>query len=122
MRAEKLSGGDEKGYIASVFNTFYNDKMATYNIYNSLHKDNAYSYLLKTFEKTIKYIVEQHLTGRICTVADGKFICEVCLNAVAGVAKTWIENDMKETPDEISEKLYFIIKNLISSSSEKVNN
>lgn len=105
---------DAKGVLINIFTAFYNEKLATYNVYSSLNKAKAYKYLNKNFEKVLEEIIKEETENKTLKVSVS-FLYDYCLSAIIGVTEKWFNSKMDLPPNEIGGNLYELTVNLIKS-------
>lgn len=106
-----------KDVLINIFNSFYDEKIIAYNVYNSLNTIKTYKYLNKIFENVIKNIISSQIQNKKLKVSVS-FVCDYCLSATVGITEKWFNNKMDLLPNEIGGNLYDLTIGLINLLTE----
>lgn len=105
-----------------IFNYILENKKFIINTYNSDGKDYLMNFLYTKTSQSIIRVIEQKTENVEITAENKKFIANFYKYAFVGIIKEWIENGMKEKPENIINKLNLMLKTSFEEAIESLKN
>ncbi|MEG1241415.1 MAG: TetR/AcrR family transcriptional regulator [Oscillospiraceae bacterium] len=94
----------------------------TYNIYNSVKRDKLENYVFRITNTFMRDFVNRDAEGLSVSEEDRRFIADFYTYAFEGVALNWVENGMKQEPEELIQKMGPLIDGSICDAFEALKN
>lgn len=116
--------GDKKTYstwqqgFTRIFNYILDNKDFVLNTYNSVSREYLERYLYNETYLLLIGVVEEKSNGMSVRENDKSFIADFYKYAFVGLVLDWIKKGMRESPEEIIEKLNILISGNIERSLE----
>ena len=113
---------DYKGWqqgLCGIFQAILDNKPFILNVYKSIGQEQVELYLYRITYELIKDVVEERAQDIPVREEDKSFITRFYMYAFVGVMLDWIKEGMKESPEELSEKVGTIMFGNIDSSLQK---
>ena len=105
--------------LCGVFEYVLRDKAFILSVYKAISREQIEIYLYHLTYGLINSVVEERSEGMSVRDEDKQFITEFYMYAFVGVMLDWIKEGMKESPEELSEKVGMIMFGNIDSSLQK---
>ena len=99
----------------------YDNRTAIYNIFNSDCRDRLNRYLYDVTFRDITEAVKHDSDGLHSDQCDMDAIAHFYTSALIGMSNMWLENGMKEDPDEYISRLVKLFEGNIRISLERVS-
>ena len=115
----------KKGYdtwqagLCGVFESVLRDKAFILSVYKAISREQVEKYLYRLTYGLINGVVEERAKDIGIREEDKKFITEFYMYAFVGVMLDWVKQDMKESPEELSERVGRIMAGNIDSAIER---
>lgn len=94
----------QEGY-RQIFEAVLENKPFIMNVYHSVSYKQIETYVFQVTENLIDKVLEEKSVKLNVSDEDKKFISKFYTHAFVDLMLDWIENNMKESPDEIIDKL-----------------
>ncbi len=110
----------QEGFLA-VFNLAKKDKVFIDNIYRSVSLEMLEQYLYRLVYPLVKNVVDEKAKGYSVRDEDKKYIADFYKYAFVGVLLEWVRRDMKESPEDVVDRVSKIVGGNIESAFENFN-
>lgn len=110
----------QDGFLA-VFTLARKDKTFIDNIYRSVSLEMLEQYLYRLVYPLLKNVVDEKAEGKTVRDENKKYIADFYKYAFVGVLLDWIRRDMKESPEEIVDRVSRIIGGSIETAFNNFN-
>ena len=110
----------QEGFLA-VFDLAKKDKVFIDNIYRSVSLEMLEQYLYRLVYPLVKNVVDEKAKGYSVRDEDKKYIADFYKYAFVGVLLEWVRRDMKESPEDIVDRVSKIVGGNIESAFENFN-
>lgn len=105
-----------------IFNYILENKKFIINTYNSDGKDYLMNFLYAKTSQSIIRVINQKSKDTKISDENKNFIASFYKYAFVGIIKEWIENGMKEKPENIINKLNLMLKTSFEEAIESLKN
>lgn len=103
-----------------IFMAMRRDKSFVMNVYNSLSRERLERYLCRTTYDMVSELVEESSKDPEASDEDKEFLADFFKYAIVGFELEWIENDMREDPREVIDKLSCVICESIPGALDRL--
>ncbi len=110
----------QEGFLA-VFDLAKKDKVFIDNIYRSVSLEMLEQYLYRLVYPLVKNVVDEKAKGYSVRDEDKKYIADFYKYAFVGVLLEWVRRDMKESPEDVVDRVSKIVGGNIESAFENFN-
>lgn len=101
-----------EGFIRLLYK-IKEDKVYIMNVFHSLHQEEFQSYLFPMIQGILKMKIEEEADNMIIQESDKEFIARFYSYCIVGLLIDWIKDDMKESPELLSDKMSEIMDECI---------
>ena len=105
----------QEGFLA-VFYLARQDKVFIENIYKSVSTELLEQYLYRLVYPLLKNVVDEKAKQFTVRDEDKKYVADFFKYAFVGVLLEWIRNDMRESPEEITNRVSKIVGGAIENA------
>lgn len=98
----------QEGFLSILYYVLENEKFIK-NAYNSISRKYVNDFIYKNTYELLKKVVDEEAHEIKVREEDKKFITNFYQAAFVGIIQNWIQNGMKENPNELTEKLNKIL-------------
>lgn len=98
----------QEGFLA-VFDLAKKDKVFIDNIYRSVSLEMLEQYLYRLVYPLVKNVVDEKAKGYSVRDEDKKYIADFYKYAFVGVLLEWVRRDMKESPEDVVDRVSKIV-------------
>ena len=110
----------QEGFSA-VFDLAKKDKVFIDNIYRSVSLEMLEQYLYRLVYPLLKNVVDEKAKNYSVRDENKKYIADFYKYAFVGVLLDWVRHDMKESPDEIVDRVSKIVGGAIETAFNNFN-
>lgn len=110
----------QEGFLA-VFDLAKKDKVFIDNIYRSVSLEMLEQYLYRLVYPLVKNVVDEKAKSYSVRDEDKKYIADFYKYAFVGVLLEWVRRDMKESPEDVVDRVSKIVGGNIESAFENFN-
>ena len=101
-----------EGFICLLYK-MKEDKVYIMNVYHSLHQEELQSYLSPMIQGLLKMKIEEEAQEISIKESDKEFIARFYSYCIVGLLIDWVKDDMKESPELLSDKMNEIMDGCI---------
>ena len=95
------------------------DQVYIMNVYHSLHQEEFQSYLSPMIQGLLKSKIEEEAEHMIIKESDKEFIARFYSYCIVGLLIDWMKDDMKESPELLSDKMNEIMDGCITRALKR---
>lgn len=99
----------QEGFLA-IFRIIKKDKQFVNNIFRYAPKEYVYNYLYRVTHSLLYDVLSEKAKGMTVREEDKNFIVDFYKYSFVGVVTHWIENDMREEPEQIVERVNSLVQ------------
>lgn len=103
----------QQGFL-QIFKAVQENKPFILNVYRCVHREQVEKYLQPLVDQLLLNVINEEAAGITVRDEDKQFIAQVYSYMFIGLMLDWIEDDMREDPQQIVEKLSKLIKGSVS--------
>ena len=100
--------------LLQIFKAVQENKPFILNVYRCVHREQVEKYLQPLVDQLLLNVINEEAAGITVRDEDKQFIAQVYSYMFIGLMLDWIEDDMREDPQQIVEKLSKLIKGSVS--------
>lgn len=115
LQGKKTYDNWQEGLL-QIFEAVMENKPFIMNIYHSVSREQIENYLFQLTYDLIMGIVEEKSVGIEITEEEKKFIADFYKYSFVGIMLDWIKQGMKESYQELTNKMYTTLKGNIANS------
>ena len=99
----------QQGFL-QIFEAVRENKPFVMNVYRSVSRGQIERYLYKVTYALLLNVVDEEAAGKAVKETDKAFIAHFYQYAFVGLMLEWIQDDMKENPEEIMDRLTLLMQ------------
>ena len=107
-----------EGFIRLLYK-MQEDKVYIMNVYHSLHQEEFQSYLSPMIHGLLKMKIEEEAQKISIIESDKEFIARFYSYCIVGLLIDWMKEDMKESPELLSDKMSEIMDGCIKRALKR---
>ena len=107
-----------EGFIRLLYK-MQEDRIYIMNVYHSLHQEEFQSYLSPMIPGLLKMKIEEKADNMIIQESDKEFIARFYSYCIVGLLIDWMNDDMKESPELLSDKMNEIMDGCIKRALKR---
>ena len=100
--------------LLQIFKAVQENKPFILNVYRCVHREQVEKYLQPLVDQLLLNVINEEAAGITVRDEDKQFIAQVYSYMFIGLMLDWINDDMREDPQQIVEKLSKLIKGSVS--------
>ncbi len=108
--------------LANVFELIQENKAFVMHAYRSMSRDYLEMYIYRLTDALFIAVIDELDKGQKLRPEDKEFIASFYKYAFLGIMLHWIDNDMKENPKDIIERLGILVEGDIANAVERFSN